>query len=778
MADDVLGGQPAQAESTLPQGGFGPGQLPQTQLQVYAPLNVDAAKTNAEALANALQVGMQTVGPALTQQIRERSRSDYKEGMTHPEEAFKRNDDGSFQLDENGNRMFDTSSIAGKSASFIEGVKRAGAVDAYRQVSMDWEQQKQAASVDANGNTIPWQDLVAKQDAYFNSRLGGLVDDPVSREALYPLIQAAHNEAAGQQLQAQMKQAQENSQVAFDTEVRNLVTNSPKDDPTAIQQGLEKIRTSYLMSAFGGDNARANAALVETVGNVMDEHADPSYKNLIDVSRMGTQQRKRLDDLTDSAQNKQQQIQQIGVAKAREQEEMKLSDWITADKPISMGYARKMVDAGIWTPAMYDRANSQNAGLKDRLAANQHLAQLPPGTPLSQLEGMPKQDGQGNAVTNNSGEVQKYSPEELGAIQSGNIMQAVKRSGGDTQDNATWMQAATAISNSDGRVYDPKTLAFLNHTAQLTNSKDIDTLTAMSKTLNPNLYAQAVNDPSRHRELALIGVMSRQGMSSQEIANYFGNDQIQARLKNADADIGKINSAVDKLSSGTRLSANGYWDDVHLMAPSTWLGSSEHRSLGQTANGQDFKDEVSLEALQMVTTGQADWSHAVPAAVDAVRRRSVTFGLPNGQSVWAPATIGSQGVSPDIATAAMDDFTKNEKSGLPAMIKAHNDAVDASGRGTKVSMADVTVRPSMVDPNQFLFESNGVQIGPPVPLGSYLGADGTFKPGVVGMYQARDLARKSAARNEELDRKQRVANGTASDEDRLKEAGINPLFLK
>lgn len=749
--DDIVGGPPnTTATSTLPQGGFAPGQLGNTQLNVVAPLNVNAAPTQAEALYRAVAPAAQEMEQSEGRLIYEKARSDYRQGMADAQmdmgpdgkPAFQRDSDGNIIYDSKGLPQWDTSSFAGKSGAYIEGHQYGAGVAAFRTASQKWAVQAQNGFTDDNGNPLNASQVVQLKQTFFQHELGPLMDDPVAREAIGKLLPGSLSETYGQQLMADHKASQEEAQGDFDYAARQLLLYGDKTNPQQTQQAIEELRANFQATAFGGDRAKSNQAVVETVGQVARETGDPDLMGLIDTSRYGTAQMGRYQQLVQEATLAQKQTQQVNLAQQRQAAEVQMGDWMMKGQAISPIWIRNQVVAGVLPPDAYDRAAAHNMRVQQQA---QNMAVLPPGATLP-TPGTPKLNAQGQQIG-------YWDSQEVAGMQQGTISKLVQQSGGNLQDDAAWAKGAVTVANTQGQLLDPRTKSILTN-GNLTDPKTIDTLTAISKTLNPGLQTQAVPNPDRQRDLALIGTMARDGQSSQQIAQTFTNESIQAQLK-TNPDLAKLRKAAEALPDSTIASPTSYGDDVHVMSPSTWFGSAEHRSVGTLVNGNDFKAEVGNEAEALVLSGKATPQQALSAAQQVVRARSITFGLPNGSGVFVNAPVG---VEPGIATKAVQDYVNTT---LPTVVDAYNKNVDHTGRGSQVSINDVTAAPSPVDPGKLIFSSNGNQIAV-VPLSAYTAPDGSRNWGLVQQYQAKDLSRNVSQANDLKNAKQQEAQRIAS----------------
>ena len=241
--------------------GFTPGSPPNTQLQVVAPLDVDAAPQQAQALAKALGHGDDIAQQWLGKEAREQGANDEAEGEAAASLGYvSPADSGAPNATAHGFAV-GFSKVQTQQTAFR--ASQAAQSFAAQNPTMPLDQY-----TDEQGNTQPG--LLRSIDDIFKQHFpGGVEKDPEAARAMAPILTHTINEIAGQRNLQVIKDAQEQAE--------DLATSKLSYD---IQHGTQFFNRdealSDLQKVYGNDHRGALSALVHAVGEGSVTGADPS----------------------------------------------------------------------------------------------------------------------------------------------------------------------------------------------------------------------------------------------------------------------------------------------------------------------------------------------------------------------------------------------------------------------------------------------------------------------------------------------------------------------
>lgn len=247
--------------------GFTPGGPPATQLQVVAPLDVDAAPTQAMALAKALGHGDDIAQQWLGKEAREQGSADEAEGeaaaaqgLDSPQDSGAVNETAKgFAIGFSKTKTQQTAFRASQDAQAFAAQNPTMPLDQY---------------TDDQGNTQPG--LLRSVDNIFRQHFpGGVEQDPEAARAMSPILTHTINEIAGQRNLQVIKDTQEQAE--------DLASSKLSYD---IQHGTQFFNRDEaladLQKVYGNDHRGALSALVHAVGEGAVTGADPSViRNLL-----------------------------------------------------------------------------------------------------------------------------------------------------------------------------------------------------------------------------------------------------------------------------------------------------------------------------------------------------------------------------------------------------------------------------------------------------------------------------------------------------------------
>lgn len=231
----------------------------QPKLQVVAPLDVNAAPTQAMALAKALNVGIATAEPMLEQKAVQygadqstKGQADVALGQVDPDKMAK--------ID--AYRMGATRAITEKST--LDAISK---VEAF--VASPEGQALPLTDTAGDGTTPMKKGLLSTVDDMFRSALGGLTKDPDSARVVAPMVQHTMNEIAGERTQRDIKNNQQNAEDSATA----IALRSAKTGDGSFNW---KDQQAKLRGVYGGDNRAANSALIHSVAAAAIAAKDPS----------------------------------------------------------------------------------------------------------------------------------------------------------------------------------------------------------------------------------------------------------------------------------------------------------------------------------------------------------------------------------------------------------------------------------------------------------------------------------------------------------------------
>jgi hypothetical protein len=237
----LTGGQQSASEQAVSSPGFGAtDSTAQTKLGVFAPLDVKAAPAQAEALANALNVGWSLAKPQLLKDTERTGKEDAAAGEVAAA----------------------TSSVDPVKAATIEGY-RIGAARGTTEKNTLQSLMGATDLINKDANDGGWANLPAPQlldkiDEYFRGKLGGLETSPESAQVIAPMIQHFMNEAAGNRIARDVRNTQSQAQDTVSALAMHAAqANDGSFDP---QVQMDKMAQTFL-----GDRSAANQAYVAAV---------------------------------------------------------------------------------------------------------------------------------------------------------------------------------------------------------------------------------------------------------------------------------------------------------------------------------------------------------------------------------------------------------------------------------------------------------------------------------------------------------------------------------
>lgn len=261
--------RPADAAALpLTNGGFGPTGSPTTQLGVYAPIDVQAAPSQASALAKALGVANDTLQPVLNRRSRLQGAADVSAG----ESAATLNDvNPELEAKNEGYRIGASRTVAQQHALL--------AMDDFeKQLSSNPDMQNLPLLDSKQGAA---DGLLSKADSFFRQQLGGLENDPVTAKAVMPIVQNYLNNLAAKTVQRQIATTQA-------TAVDNAVTLAGAEAalPNAGNGGVFNYgdQLDTLKKLFGGNGVEAQTQLSQALIDKAVAAHDPKILSLIQPS--------------------------------------------------------------------------------------------------------------------------------------------------------------------------------------------------------------------------------------------------------------------------------------------------------------------------------------------------------------------------------------------------------------------------------------------------------------------------------------------------------------
>lgn len=260
------GGQRPNNEQAFSAGaGFGPSNsLDQPKLQVVAPLDVNAAPSQAEALAKALNVGWSLAQPQLNKDLERRGQQDASLGSA---------DAALNQIDPVKMAKVDGYRI-GATRTVTEQHTLAALNEASQKMQTDWQTLPlHDTNTAGNGAISTQKGLLSNLDDFFRSRLGGLDKDPEAARVIAPMIQHFMNEAAGQRVERDIKMTQQNAE---DTAQALAMHAAHANDGSFTWDEQFKKMTQV----YGGDKRAASQALVHSLGEAAVQARNPGLIDL------------------------------------------------------------------------------------------------------------------------------------------------------------------------------------------------------------------------------------------------------------------------------------------------------------------------------------------------------------------------------------------------------------------------------------------------------------------------------------------------------------------
>lgn len=241
--------------------GFSPSATPTTQLNVVAPLDVDAAPTQAMALAKALGHGNDIAQQALGKMAREQGSADEAQGEAAASMGL--------------NNPSDSDSVSAATHGFAIGFTK---VQTQQKAFQAADAAKQFAAANptmplndyTNDDGSPAQGLLHHIDAIYKQAFpGGEEKDPEAARAMSPILSHTINEIAGQRNLDVIKNTQQNAEDVETAKLSHDLQNGTqffnKDDAL-----------TTLKNVYGNDDRAALSALVHVVGEGGVTGANPS----------------------------------------------------------------------------------------------------------------------------------------------------------------------------------------------------------------------------------------------------------------------------------------------------------------------------------------------------------------------------------------------------------------------------------------------------------------------------------------------------------------------
>lgn len=654
--DLSIGGGPpgTTATSTLPQGGFAPGQLGNTQLGVVAPLNVTAAPQQAEALAQALGKFNQVEQQVGKREAFYQARADYKQGLTNPDAVtdangaplFQKNPDGTVKTDKTGKPMWDTSQMAGRSAAFQEGAVSAYAAKAGQAALNDWYTNPNgmaANTIDPDtGDRLPPEEIVKRQHDYLNQRIGPLLNDPVAREAVFPMIQGTLEHTLGTETQYQAAQHQQDAQAGFETEI-NAVTRymykgdgDPNSQATQqaqqnMQSVLEQIAQKYKVSAFNGDQRQMNDAMVEAVGASAKDLKDPSIFDYFDQSHLNPKQQLRVTDLKTAATSealKQQKLdgQQTWMPQFVQAQHAWDNHQPVADSVFDNAYSKGWISMGEYHTYMDANRAARNYQ-KDSVTTSSVIASHGGSYASAEYAPLPAQAGKNPEV---------LTPEKVATqlgIDLDNRFPDKKNQDGTTAPDVAGRftgQGGLLEMMRDGRVktMDDRSKALLTKDLSMSDPQDINDAQTIVKWLqqpgNRSVVGMLGLSDTRWDELQATVAKLGSGYSADDIAQNNRNTDPKEAAARVRSGAGTLRDA-EETDTNPQVTAGGI------------LGGGWKFNQLEPSSGLAYREWVNKEATRAWASGQyATPQQAYDAAVHRAQGYGTVFRGASGQGVWLP----------------------------------------------------------------------------------------------------------------------------------------------
>lgn len=230
-------------------GGFAPSSMQNIGLQVTAPLDVNAAPTQASALAKALGVAWEQAEPAVLKHIRNQAQSEAAKGEA---------DAALGNVDPEMARKSEAYGV-GAHRVVVEQQTLSALNDARQLAETEWATLPAHDFNSAgNGAINSNQGLIGKIDDYLRSRLNGLDKDPAAAKVMAPMIQNFMKEQFAQRTEQTIRNTQ---QASIDTTAAMAVHAMASNDGSFdTKEQLQK-----LVNANFGNQRAGRDALVEAV---------------------------------------------------------------------------------------------------------------------------------------------------------------------------------------------------------------------------------------------------------------------------------------------------------------------------------------------------------------------------------------------------------------------------------------------------------------------------------------------------------------------------------
>jgi hypothetical protein len=231
----------------------------QPKLEVVAPLDVNAAPGQAQALAKALNVGLAVATPAVEEKARMQGAGEAASGQA--DVALNQVDqDKMAKID--AYRMGATRAITEKAT--------LSALDKAQAFAASAEGQKLPLTDTQTDGTSPMKKgLLSTLDDMLRTDLSHLTGDPQSARVVAPMVQHFMNEVAGQRTERDIK----NNQSAAEDSAQAIAMHAARTNDGSFnwQEQFDK-----LSGVYGGDRRAASQALVHSIGAAAVAAKDPS----------------------------------------------------------------------------------------------------------------------------------------------------------------------------------------------------------------------------------------------------------------------------------------------------------------------------------------------------------------------------------------------------------------------------------------------------------------------------------------------------------------------
>lgn len=248
----------------MPISDFGPSASPTTQLNVVAPLDVNAAPTQASALARAVGVAWDSAQPALKKDQLMAGKQDAQAGQA---DATLGN------IDQDKYNRIEGYRIGAKRIT-VENHTLQAVQEATTKANTDWANLPVFDTTDASGNIVPG--LASNLQSLFTQRLGGLEKDSEAAHVMQPMIMHTMNTLTGQRVQQHTEHL---IQQGIDNATSLAVRQATRGDGSFNWSD----QLTALTGVYSGDRHAASGALMHAVAQATIQAQDPGLPDKLGI---------------------------------------------------------------------------------------------------------------------------------------------------------------------------------------------------------------------------------------------------------------------------------------------------------------------------------------------------------------------------------------------------------------------------------------------------------------------------------------------------------------